>query len=69
MVDFGLGINQNAPVLAGVDKGPDWAVSPPPAAPQDGGGLDPKCNNETTKRMRSPKNKSKCQIAKRQARS
>lgn len=27
-------------------KGLDWAISPPPAAPQDGGGLDPECRND-----------------------
>lgn len=50
-VDFGFWMNQNAPVLAGVPKRPDWAISPPPAAPQDRGGLDPECRNEMTGRM------------------
>lgn len=49
---FVVVINQNAPVLAGVPKGLDWAICPPPAAPQDGGGLDPGCSNEMTKKRR-----------------
>lgn len=50
-VEFGCGINQNAPVLDGLPKGPDWTISAPPAALQDGGGLDPECRNETTDRV------------------